>query len=629
MAACCSPPPTKRRRRPRVGWLPAAVAAAAAAAAAKSAAIAAAAALPTRRGAWVPTFSGGSAQQVAAVRYALRLLGRNTLPVPEDVHLLVTFKPLEGEALAHTRGASFWELLVPAVDDAPAAAASASTQTDDPPRDADDAADGGASPSGSLVRFPAIAAAVVRATHPEAQVQPTGGGALPNPPPPLLVGAQAGRYDMRVDINSRIDWYTGTDERPPADTWDLVTVTLHEALHGALFSGGIRYMSASGSTPARALFRLGSAPTRFDTFLSTPTGCAVAAYAAAGDTAGEEDLAAALTNGALYFTSDGTRLRLHAPATYSVESSVYHLAQPRSDSAGRGGRPSLMQPRLMPGVAIHTPDSGTQAVIDAVLSLSAPPAKTCAVLPSPAEVAAAAAAAGDTAGGGTDGSDGSSGVPVDGGADDDGGGTIFGLSVAAFTGIASAAGVLIIAIVTTFVVLCGRERPPPGAAGCTGTGAAKKVGGDHGGGAEARSRRRRAAREAAAAGRGNPLRPPRAHGGDGRSRDSAAQSGVDSGGLAAALAAWSAGANDGGGRRADSGGSSTTAVTDSTRTSSGGSVDGGGSAVWGVVSAPPPAYLVGGRGRAVISRVNSALEWASDGGSDEEGEGGGPTRPPG
>ncbi|GAB0491487.1 hypothetical protein MMPV_002741 [Pyropia vietnamensis] len=626
MACHCSPPPARRRPRSRLGWrLPAAAAAAATAAAAAvstSATVAAAAVIPERRGAWLPTFSGGTAAQVVAVRHALRLLGTTILPVPEDVHLLVTFKSLEGQALAHTRGVSFRELVVPA----------ASTQTkNDPPDDADDATDGDATPPASiLVRFPAIAATMVRARYPEAQVQPAGGGALPNPPPPLLVGANSGGYDMRMDIDSGVDWYTGTDGRPPANVWDLITVTLHEALHGALFSGGIRYLPASTGTPARALFRLGSAPTRFDTFLSTPAGCAVSEYVAAGDTDGEEDLAAALTNNALYFTSDGIRLRLHAPAIYSVDSSVYHLSQPSTVTTSEEGfRPTLMQPQLPPGVAIHQPDRATAAVMTAVLSLSAPPAKICDELPSPAEVAAAEVPLGDTFGDG-DGGRPSSGVPIDGGGDFGGGRTIFGLPVAAFAGIASAAGVLLVAVVTAFVLLCGRDRNIPGSGGCAGAGAVK-VGGDHGGGAEARSRRRRAAREAAAAGRGNPLRPPRAAGrGDDCGRGSANMSGVDTDDvddLATALAAWSAAG--GVGRRADSGGSTSTAVTDSTRTSSGGSVEAGESGAWGVVSAPLPAYLVAGRGRAVISRVDSALEWASDGGSDEEGEREPPTRPPG
>lgn len=621
------------------------MATAAAAAATSVPTVAAAAVVSSLHGAWVPTIQGGTLSQRTAVRYALRLLGR-ALAVPEDVHLLVTFKSLEGEALAHTRGVSFRELLVPVVGGAPTTVADPASDGSD-----DDAADdGGAAPDAApstVVRFPAIAAAVVRAAHPEAQAQPEGGGALPNAPPPLLVGPDSGGYDMRMDINSGVDWYTGTNGRPPASAWDLITVTLHEALHGALFSGGVRYVPASrarAGPPARALFRLGAAPTRFDTFLSTPAGCAVSAYIPGRDTAGEEDLAAALTNDALYFTSNGTRLRLHAPATYSVDSSVYHFSlQPSVGAAGGALRTSLMQPRLPPGVAIHALDRATKAVMTAMLSLSAPPAEICAVLPSPAEVAAAGLGTeGDTYGAGGGGSSGGdpAGVPVDGGAADGSGGrSILGLSVAAFAGIASAAGVLLVAVVTAFVVLCGRDRPAPGAGGCTSAAAGAKVGGDHGGGAEARARRRRAAREAAAAGRGNPLRPPRAggdgsrRGGGGTGAGAATGPGVDADGadaLAAALAAWSA-ADASGGRRVDSGGSTTTAVTDSTRTSSGGSVEGGGSGGgWGVVSAPPPAYLVGGRGRAVVSRVNSALEWASDGGSsDEEGGGGGPTRPPG
>jgi len=137
-------------------------------------------------------------------------------------------------------------------------------------------------------------------------------------------------YEIRVTFNTDVDndavlgsknWYYGTDAKPGGH-FDMVTVALHEMAHGLAFAGLLQSNGAYTS----------SAATIFDHFMNTSaTGGIKLTELAPLD---EENAArAAETKGndlwwdgmLATMANDGTRPKLHAPATFVSGSSLYHV----------------------------------------------------------------------------------------------------------------------------------------------------------------------------------------------------------------------------------------------------------------------------------------------------------------
>ncbi len=165
-----------------------------------------------------------------------------------------------------------------------------------------------------------------------------------------------GKYDVLITINTNAPWYFGTDGKPPAHSYDLVTVLLHEFYHNLLFTGGI-YVTVRKTKDRivqKAHVHEGRI-TRFDAFLATENGCSVLIYLKDKELkkstglSGDELLAAALTNDRLYFgwESHGKLVKLHAPKVFVPKSSIYHL-----DPDGAGGD-LVMTPKFLQGRAQH------------------------------------------------------------------------------------------------------------------------------------------------------------------------------------------------------------------------------------------------------------------------------------
>jgi hypothetical protein len=161
--------------------------------------------------------------------------------------------------------------------------------------------------------------------------------------------------DLLMSINSKIPWYTGTDGIVPAEKYDLVTVVLHEILHGLGFVDSFSASNTVGS------YGLNSIPLIYDTFVEDLNGNILINHYENNSA----ELYTALTGNKVYFNgpvldsaNSGSRVRLYAPSTYTPGSSISH--QNETTYTGKNG---LMTPILEKQEAIHSPGEIVMAIL--------------------------------------------------------------------------------------------------------------------------------------------------------------------------------------------------------------------------------------------------------------------------
>jgi len=162
--------------------------------------------------------------------------------------------------------------------------------------------------------------------------------------------------DIVLYVNSSIDWYLKTDGNVPLLKYDLVTVALHEMIHGLGFLDSMTAGTTTGS------YGVSGVPMIYDNFVENLAGKRLT------DTLSfinpSIDLKTALTNGQLYFNGPLlknytslnsniytiTRARLYAPSTFDAGSSVSHLDENTTLQIN-----ALMTPNIDMQEAIHNP----------------------------------------------------------------------------------------------------------------------------------------------------------------------------------------------------------------------------------------------------------------------------------
>ena len=163
--------------------------------------------------------------------------------------------------------------------------------------------------------------------------------------------------DIELVINSSMNWYMGTDGKTPSLTYDLVTVVIHELIHGLGFFDS---MNADAST---GYYGAASIPLIYDTFVENLQGRKLT------DTTIFDNpsvtLKNELTSGQLYFNSpllnkftSGGKAKLYAPSKFDAGSSISHL-----DETSTLKENQLMTPYIDRGEAIHNPGKYTMSIL--------------------------------------------------------------------------------------------------------------------------------------------------------------------------------------------------------------------------------------------------------------------------
>ncbi len=152
--------------------------------------------------------------------------------------------------------------------------------------------------------------------------------------------------DLFCTFNGSFNWYYGTDGNAPSGTYDLVTVALHEILHGLGFAASVNVQNDSGT------YGFGGNPLIYDVFCEdgemVPLLELTSGSSEVADWATSNDL---FWNGSEGFDEqNGVRPRLYAPADYQQGSSISHLNEATYPA---GQADALMTPFINQAEAIH------------------------------------------------------------------------------------------------------------------------------------------------------------------------------------------------------------------------------------------------------------------------------------
>ena len=173
-----------------------------------------------------------------------------------------------------------------------------------------------------------------------------------------------------MDINDDVDWYLGTDQKPPASKYNLASICFHELFHGVHMTGfGFDMKKVGDHNEATSLSP--NYRNIFDGFITFGTtdhrDCPL--YSIKDD---PKKLAAALTGGNLWFRTSERRIaRLNAPEQFTT-SSVYHL-----NPDYYGEESDLVKPHVHDGVAIHSPGPQVLLILNSLLNLTETPVSMC------------------------------------------------------------------------------------------------------------------------------------------------------------------------------------------------------------------------------------------------------------
>ncbi|MEO0471925.1 MAG: T9SS type A sorting domain-containing protein [Bacteroidota bacterium] len=165
--------------------------------------------------------------------------------------------------------------------------------------------------------------------------------------------------DIRINFNSTVNWYFGTDGNPASDQFDLITVAMHELGHGLGMTSSAEEVNGEGELGNSGI------PIIYDLFLQnnlqnpifdpvnfpSPSAALLNAFTGNNLFWGGANAANAL---------NGEFPKLFAPGTFNRGSSISHLDE---TTFAAGDTNSLMTPQLAPGEAIQVPGPATVGIM--------------------------------------------------------------------------------------------------------------------------------------------------------------------------------------------------------------------------------------------------------------------------
>ena len=163
--------------------------------------------------------------------------------------------------------------------------------------------------------------------------------------------------DITLTVNSSVNWYLGTDGNTPVLKYDLVTVVIHELIHGLGFFDSFSTDTFTGS------YGVASIPMIYDTFVENLQGNKLTDTLIFPNPS--VALKTQLTGGNIFFNgplvnklTSGTRPKLYSPPTFDPGSSISHLDEVTTPEIN-----GLMTPFIDMGEAIHNPGNLTESIL--------------------------------------------------------------------------------------------------------------------------------------------------------------------------------------------------------------------------------------------------------------------------
>jgi len=163
--------------------------------------------------------------------------------------------------------------------------------------------------------------------------------------------------DVEISINSLASWYTGTSGDTPSSMYDLVTVVLHELIHGLGFFDSYTVVDSVGT------YGFYGIPVIYDKFVVNKNNIKLADTLIFPNPSGR--LKSELTGNNVFFNgpvvsalNNGNGIKLFAPSVWSSGSSIAHFDEALTPSAD-----ALMTPYIDRGEAIHSPGKLARALM--------------------------------------------------------------------------------------------------------------------------------------------------------------------------------------------------------------------------------------------------------------------------
>lgn len=155
-----------------------------------------------------------------------------------------------------------------------------------------------------------------------------------------------GQEEIVLKVNSRANWYLGTDGRPSEDNYDLVSVVLHEIAHGLGFTSNAEFDRFFGTG---YMFQ----PSPFDAYTQIPDGRSLADFCSRSAELGR------VMRGQLQWSGEegvkangGVKPKLYSPADFEDGSSITHLDEGLFSNSSTD---SMMTPNLEAGEVFRAP----------------------------------------------------------------------------------------------------------------------------------------------------------------------------------------------------------------------------------------------------------------------------------